>query len=125
MYWDEASDEDRRLIRKYVSSGRLELVNGAVSMSDLLLPQADDILDNFLSGREWLLENDIVPLSKTAWFVDDFGIQPANLKIIRSSGFDNLVINRIHYAEKDRLRRNQKLVFDWETGCRSTVCMQG
>lgn len=112
LFWAQADNSTRTLFREYVRTGKFEIVNSAISMNDVVLPQHSEILQNFYQGRKWCLEH-IGNISKTAWYVDPFGFTDTHAELLTEMGFENLVITRIDYKDKGRRKQTGDLMFEW------------
>lgn len=112
LFWAQLDNPTKDLLREYVKQGKLEVVNSAISMNDVVLPQHFEVLQNFYNGRKWCLEN-IGNISKTSWYIDPFGFTDTHAELLTQMGFENLVITRIDYRDKIRRRQTNDLIFEW------------
>lgn len=64
-------------------------------------------------GHQWLQRN-LNYTPKSSWSIDPFGQGPTMVEILRGSGFDNLLIQRIHYSVKKHLASHKQLEFKWK-----------
>jgi len=56
MWWDIQNDQSKDQVRKFLSNGQLNILNGGLSAPDEACTNYDDILDNFMSGHRFLAE---------------------------------------------------------------------
>ena len=69
-------------------------------------------LTQLTEGHQWLKANlDYVP--NNSWSIDPFGLSPTMPFLLKESGVENLVIQRVHYAVKKRLAKEKLLEFRW------------
>ena len=69
-------------------------------------------LTQLTEGHQWLKANlDYIP--KNSWSIDPFGLSPTMPFLLKESGVENLVIQRVHYAVKKRLAKKKFLEFRW------------
>ena len=99
-------------MRKWVSEGRLEFVNGAWSANDEALPTYQDIIANLMKGHEFLKEEfDFVP--KAGWLMDSYGHSAANARIYADMGMEALFLGRMNLREKHKRSLDKSLNFIW------------
>jgi len=97
MYWDRRPDR-REKIASLVNEGRIRLTTSGVTTQDTLLPLTESILRDFLIGQEWLRSRGMHQESSLAYFPDSFGHSPALPTLVRSAGFDRVMVTRIDGA---------------------------
>ena len=72
-------------IRKYVKSGKIELVDGEYLMADTMLPQEETLIREILIGKEYIREKFGVNV-EVMWQADSFGLNSQLPQIYRKSG---------------------------------------
>ncbi|XP_046613811.1 alpha-mannosidase 2 [Neodiprion virginianus] len=112
LWWDEQNKETQDMFRQLVHDGQLEIVAGGWVMPDESSAHWLAQLTQLTEGHQWLKNNlDFVP--KSSWSIDPFGLSPTMPYLLKGSGMDNLLIQRVHYSVKKRLARDKLLEFRW------------
>ena len=86
-----------------INEGRLFIVNGGFSAPDEATTNADDIIDNFMGGHRFLLEEVGIKesaLPNMSWQVDSFGTSKGYARLVRDLGFDSMWLSRIDAQQK-------------------------
>lgn len=66
-----------------------------------------------IEGHQWLQYNlNYTPSS--SWSIDPFGVSATQTSLLNNMGFENLVVNRIHYVLKRHFAEHQQLEFRWK-----------
>jgi len=112
MWWNEADEGRKRLAKKQIEYGQLEIVTGGWVMTDEANPHYYAMIDQLIEGHQWL-EKHIGVKPKSGWAIDPFGHSPTMAYILKRSGFDGMLIQRTHYAIKRYLARQRNLEFMW------------
>ncbi|XP_046545194.1 LOW QUALITY PROTEIN: alpha-mannosidase 2-like [Haliotis rubra] len=119
-WWETASQETKDKFLKLVSEGRLEIVTAGWVMSDEGNVHYEAMLDQLIEGQQWLNSN-IGVEAKTGWSVDQFGYSPTMTYLMKNTGIENLVIQRVHYSIKKHLAATRNLEFNWRQAWASDV----
>jgi hypothetical protein len=94
MYWDRNPDRHDAL-RALMNSGRLRLTGTGVTTPDTVLPGAESILRDYLTGAEWLRANGVTQQPAVAYLPDNFGNSPALPTILKALGYRYAAVSRI------------------------------
>ncbi|XP_069682276.1 alpha-mannosidase 2 isoform X2 [Periplaneta americana] len=112
LWWSEISSEAKDQVKKLVSDGQLEIVTGGWVMNDEASTHYFSILLQMMEGHQWLLSQlDVRP--RSSWSIDPFGQSPTMAFLLKRMGFENLLIQRVHYSVKKYLARGKNLEFRW------------
>jgi hypothetical protein len=100
------------LARRVLKIIHCEILSGGWVQNDEANPSLYGIVNQMTSGHEYLLQNfGIQP--RIAWQLDPFGHSSVSPTLFALMGFDALVINRIHFSEKDNLKSKNFMEFIW------------
>uniref|UniRef100_A0A6A7G152 Alpha-mannosidase n=3 Tax=Hirondellea gigas TaxID=1518452 RepID=A0A6A7G152_9CRUS len=112
MWWHRQTPSVQDTVRGLLSRGQLEIVSGGWVMPDESGSHYWAIIDQLVTGHEWLREHlNVRP--NNGWAIDPFGLSPTMAYILKRSGFDNMLIQRSHYALKKHLAASTNLEFRW------------
>lgn len=112
LWWDDQSKVIRDEVRRLIHDGQLEIVSGGWVMPDESISHWIAQLTQLTEGHQWLKSNlDYTPNS--GWAIDPFGLSPTMPYLLKSSGLENLLIQRVHYSVKKKLARDKNLQFRW------------
>jgi hypothetical protein len=112
-WYRSQSEEVKNKLKQFIKEGRFEFVNGGWVMNDEACPASQDIIDQLRFGLNFLKkEFDYTP--KVAWQLDPFGHSKTNTYILSELGYENLVIVRIDYKEKDLRKSTKEMEFIWK-----------
>ncbi|XP_050305536.1 alpha-mannosidase 2 [Anthonomus grandis grandis] len=112
MWWDELEEDNREIVRRLIKNNQLEIVTGGWVMNDEANSHYISIIHQLSEGHEWLKKHlNYTPVSH--WSIDPFGMGLTQPHILKASGFQNMLIQRVHYSVKKDLARNQQLEFRW------------
>ncbi|XP_044575986.1 alpha-mannosidase 2-like [Cotesia glomerata] len=112
LWWDEQSEEIHEIVRKLIADGQLEIVSGGWVMPDEAVSHWMAQLTQLTEGHQWLKKNlNYRPTS--SWAIDPFGLSPTMPYLLKNSGFDNVLIQRVHYAVKKHFAQDKTLEFRW------------
>lgn len=112
LWWKESDKEMRNNLRKLVQNGQVEIVTGGWVMNDEANTHHFAMIEQLSSGHEWLRQKlNFVP--KNGWAIDPFGMSSSMAYLLKRSGLENMVIQRVHYAVKKVLASQKNLEFNW------------
>ena len=122
FYDESASNEVKDWYQSAIKEGKVELLNmGAVAMQDEACSYYSDLMVNYRTGRDWLLDR--FPefgekienrLSKTAYKIDSFGHSLTTMRLAEAAGATNLLIGRADFVQK-RIRAYENILdFPWD-----------
>lgn len=112
LWWDDQSKEIKDEVRRLIHDGQLEIVSGGWVMPDESVSHWIAQLTQLTEGHQWLKYNlDYIPNS--GWAIDPFGLSPTMPYLLKNSGLENLLIQRVHYSVKKRLAKDKNLEFRW------------
>jgi lysosomal alpha-mannosidase len=112
-WYKQQNEGNKLLVKKFVEEKRLEFLLGGWVMNDEADPYYQDIIDQIRLGMQFLKkEFNFVP--KTAWFLDPFGHSLTNAYLMSKLGYENMVIVRIDYRDKEKRINEKKMEFLWK-----------
>ncbi|XP_073950611.1 alpha-mannosidase 2 [Choristoneura fumiferana] len=113
LWWNsDASDKEKDVFRGLLKSGQLEIVTGGWVMNDEANSHWLAIIQQLTAGNQWLLDN-LGYTPKNAWAIDPFGHSSTQPYLLKLTGMENSIIQRVHYRVKKELARNRQLEFRW------------
>lgn len=93
-YYDDHPELQLKL-RDYVNTGRIRFSGVGVTTPDTLLPEAENILRDYLIGWNWLKKNGMNVDPRIAYFPDDFGHSPTVPTMLAALGLKYAVMTRV------------------------------
>lgn len=118
LWWDQAASSKRRSLRELIRSGRFEIVTGGWVMADEASSRVYGLINQLVEGHQWLRENlNFTP--STGFSIDPFGHGSTLPYLLAATGFDGMIIQRVHFAWKHFLATKQYgtyAVFLWPYG---------
>ncbi|KAF4533128.1 hypothetical protein B566_EDAN007939 [Ephemera danica] len=112
LWWESAHPTKRRVVRKLLEEGRLEITTGGWVMTDEATAHVYAMVDQLIEGHQWV-KNNLGVMPKTGWSIDPFGHGATVPYLLRASGLNATVIQRVHYAWKQWLAQKQMGDFIW------------
>lgn len=103
MWWDQLGEQNKTDVRTVIKRGQLQLVNGGFSAPDEATTNADDLIDNFMSGHRFLIEEvgiDEKDLPSVSWQLDSFGTSNGFGRLATDLGFDAMFFSREDIQQK-------------------------
>ncbi|XP_066143085.1 alpha-mannosidase 2 [Euwallacea fornicatus] len=126
MWWEDLNEESREIVRKLLRNNQLEIVTGGWVMNDEANSHYISIIHQLSEGHQWLKQHlNYTPVSH--WSIDPFGLGLMQPAILKNSGLQNMLIQRVHYSIKKEFARNKQLEFRWrqlwdDTGSSDMFC---
>ena len=105
-------------MKKLVSNGQIEFVDGGYVDPDEATPNFDDMLNNLMVGRKFLHDTfGVVP--KVGWDIDAFGHSDENTRLLAELGYDAMFFSRMDEEEKSQRSGHQAMNFLWRPSTES------
>lgn len=112
FWWKESEPESREKFKNLVTKGQIEIVTGGWVMNDEANTHYFAMIEQLMTGHEWLRQKlDFTP--KNGWAIDPFGYSSSMAYLLKRSGLENMVIQRVHYAIKKAMASRKSLEFRW------------
>lgn len=112
LWWKEVDQEAREKFKSLVKNGQIEIVTGGWVMNDEANTHYFSMIEQLTSGHEWLRQKlNFTP--KNGWAIDPFGYSSSMPYLLKRSGLENMVIQRVHYAIKKAFAFDKTLEFRW------------
>ncbi|KAJ8939539.1 hypothetical protein NQ314_011106 [Rhamnusium bicolor] len=114
MWWNLQDDHVKADVRKLISEGRLEIVNGAWSMNDEAAVHYQSTIDQYTVGLRFI--EDILgkcARPRVGWQIDPFGHSREQASLLTQFGMDGVFFARIDYRDKDSRRMRKSLDMLW------------
>ncbi|TRY68325.1 hypothetical protein TCAL_04678 [Tigriopus californicus] len=113
MWWPSQTSETRNNFKKLLNNGQLEIVTGGWVMNDEANTHYTAIIEQLITGHEWLKLNLDGYKPNNGWAIDPFGYTPTMAYLLKRIGFDGMLIQRTHYSVKKHFAHSQDLEFMW------------
>ncbi|XP_060536226.1 alpha-mannosidase 2-like [Cylas formicarius] len=112
MWWEELDQDQQEILKRLLYNNQLEIVTGGWVMNDEANSHWVSITHQLAEGHQWLKKNlNYTPVS--SWSIDPFGMSLTQPALLKKSGFQNMLIQRVHYSVKKELASRQQLEFKW------------
>ncbi|KAJ7971780.1 Alpha-mannosidase [Quillaja saponaria] len=112
-WWWDQSEAVQNVVKRLVSSGQLEFINGGMCMHDEASPHYIDMIDQTTLGHLFLKkEFGVTP--RIGWQIDPFGHSAVQAYLLGAEvGFDSLFFGRIDYQDRAKRKREKSLEVVW------------
>ncbi|ODM89907.1 Alpha-mannosidase 2x, partial [Orchesella cincta] len=126
-WWDKASATQKQQFRRLLHEGRLEILTGGWVMSDEAVSSIFGLTNQMIEGHSWLKRN-LNYKPKYSVSLDPFGQGSSMPYILKNSGIEGMMIQRLHFAWKHWLGEHKNGDFLWSqrfdsTGKHSIHCL--
>ena len=111
-WYASTTSEMKDALKTLIQNGQLEIVSGGWVMPDEALTHYESLLEELMEGHDWLIRA-LGVRPKVSFSTDAIGHSPVMSYILKKSGFEGSIINRIHHAYKKELAENRSLEFMW------------
>ena|SRR3569833_1003713 len=98
----------KEAVRTLVKEGRLEFANAGWSMNDEACTHYEDIINNMMTGHEFL-EKEFGVRPRVGWHVDPFGHSNANPRLFAEMGLDAWFFARLDYADREKRMEDKEM----------------
>ncbi|EEF51696.1 probable alpha-mannosidase At5g13980 [Ricinus communis] len=112
-WWNEQSEEVQKIVKKLVSSGQLELINGGMCMHDEAATHYIDMIDQTTLGHKFIKQEfNLTP--RIGWQIDPFGHSAVQGYLLGAEvGFDSIFFARIDYQDRSKRKDEKSLEVVW------------
>ncbi|XP_027351852.1 probable alpha-mannosidase At5g13980 [Abrus precatorius] len=113
-WWRDQSEAVQDVVKKLVSLGQLEFINGAMCMHDEAVTHYIDMIDQTALGHRFLKEEfGVTP--RIGWQIDPFGHSAVQAYLLGAEvGFDSLFFGRIDYQDRAKRKKEKSLEVIWQ-----------
>ncbi|CAH1395333.1 unnamed protein product [Nezara viridula] len=116
QWWQSAHPNKKRLVKRLLEEGRLEITTGGWVMTDEANSHIFAMVDQLIQGHQWV-KNKLGVSPQSGWSIDPFGHGATVPYLLSASGLElGTVIQRIHYAWKQWLAEHEAGDFMWRQG---------
>ncbi|XP_045453020.1 alpha-mannosidase 2 [Melitaea cinxia] len=113
LWWTtDATEKEKAAFQSLLKSGQIEIVTGGWVMNDEANSHWLSIIQQLTTGQQWLIDN-LGYIPKNGWAIDPFGHSSTQPYLLKLTGLENTVIQRVHYRIKKELALNRQLEFKW------------
>ncbi|VVC94818.1 unnamed protein product [Leptidea sinapis] len=113
LWWNlDASETEKAAFIQLLKAGKIEIVTGGWVMNDEANSHWLSVIQQLTAGHQWLIDN-LKYIPKNAWAIDPFGHSSSQPYLLKLAGFENSLIQRVHYRVKKELAMNRQLEFKW------------
>ncbi|KAF5479242.1 hypothetical protein F2P56_000079 [Juglans regia] len=113
-WWRDQSETVQDVVKRLVSSGQLEFINGGMCMHDEAATHYIDMIDQTTLGHRFIKkEFGVVP--RIGWQIDPFGHSAVQAYLLGAEvGFDSLFFGRIDYQDRAKRKNEKSLEVVWQ-----------
>ncbi|MFS7971359.1 putative alpha-mannosidase [Helianthus anomalus] len=112
-WWRDQSEKTQAIVKRLVSSGQLEMINGGWCMHDEAAPHYIDMIDQTTYGHNFIKEQfNVTP--RIGWQIDPFGHSAVQAYLLGAElGFDSVFFGRIDYQDRAKRKGDKRLEVIW------------
>lgn len=113
-WWRNQNEEVKNAVKRLVSSGQLEFINGGMCMHDEAAPHYIDMIDQTTLGHRFIKRQfGVTP--RIGWQIDPFGHSAVQAYLLGAEvGFDSLFFGRIDYQDRAKRKTEKSLEVIWQ-----------
>ncbi|KAG8089899.1 hypothetical protein GUJ93_ZPchr0011g27009 [Zizania palustris] len=112
-WWRQQSDMIKDIVKKLISTGQLELINGGMCMHDEAAVHYIDMIDQTTLGHRFIKE-EFGQIPRIGWQIDPFGHSAVQAYLLGAEvGFDAFYFFRIDYQDRDTRKGTKELEVVW------------
>ncbi|OMH79297.1 Alpha-mannosidase F [Zancudomyces culisetae] len=109
----------REMLDEIIKRKQFELTGFSYSSMDEFLTSLYGQYQDFDVGREYLAK-EFKSKAKVAWYVDNFGHKHTTPYVLKTNGFQSMVLGRMSYRQLQKMKANSGLQFMWDSGINNT-----
>lgn len=112
-WWKDQSEAVQLTVKRLVSSGQLEFINGGMCMHDEAATHYIDMIEQTTLGHHFIKrEFGVTP--RIGWQIDPFGHSAVQAYLLGAEiGFDSLFFGRIDYQDRTKRKYEKSLEVVW------------
>ncbi|CAI9763102.1 unnamed protein product [Fraxinus pennsylvanica] len=112
-WWKDQSEAVQLTVKRLVSSGQLEFINGGMCMHDEATTHYIDMIEQTTLGHHFIKrEFGVTP--RIGWQIDPFGHSAVQAYLLGAEiGFDSLFFGRIDYQDRTKRKYEKSLEVVW------------
>lgn len=112
-WWDEQNEQTQAVVKKLVSTGQLEFVNGGWCMHDEAVCYYVDMIDQTTLGHR-VIKDQFNVTPRAGWQIDPFGHSAVQAYLFGAElGFDSVHFARIDYQDREKRKQDKSLEVVW------------
>ncbi|XP_048233937.1 probable alpha-mannosidase At5g13980 isoform X2 [Ricinus communis] len=113
-WWRNQRETLQQVVKKLVSSGQLEFINGGMCMHDEAVVHYIDMIDQTTLGHRFI-KNEFGVIPRIGWQIDPFGHSAVQAYLLGAEvGFDSLYFGRIDYQDRAKRKIQKSLEVVWQ-----------
>ena len=114
-WWGEDASQDQKdLVRSLSAAGRLEFTGGGWVMHDEAVTSVFGVLNQMWQGADFMRSQLGGDSAVNEWHIDPFGHSSFSALLYSQLGYKSIVLNRIPNPLKQELKKTKSLEFMWK-----------